>query len=356
MDELAQRFPAHSAELTQRDSQPEPVQREEALDVADGELPAAQPAEGAEDPSSAAGAAPEPPAPAMPPATEAATGPQAEQQQQQRPLSWKQLREIERQKKAAEQELLAERARALELERRLQAIEQERLAREQQPGWQQEAVEADPIEQQNQRIAQLEAQLARQAEEAALAQQAAAFTQQHPDYPQAFNFYVEQETRRAQESGELADAALKIRQRVPQIVRQAAVQHGITEDEASQRIAFEVLFEERRQRLINGARVLGRNPAEVVYTQAQLMGWNGNGNARNGAGAAPAAAVSAAERVRAEQAATAASSVQAMARTGSAPPPRIQSRADLMAMDPEARAEYIEKMDRADPNWHTRLA
>lgn len=364
MAALREKYP-HSADLTNAPLD-QPVETLEALQVPNEAPPAQPPASGAGPevppaaPAEPATAAPETPPAEPPPAEAAPATPPTPQDPPQGP-SWKQVREAEKLAKQNERELLAERQRAMQLEQELalaraRQAEQERIARGEQP----QAYEPDPIEQMGQQLAQVQQQLARQQQDHQLTLQAQAFAREHADYEQAFQHYVQTERARAETSGELTAVATSLIHdpRGAQVVREAAVRNGITEAQAASNIAFELLYEQRRQTLVRGAELAGRPVPEVVYELAKLSGWQSPGaNAAPAAAAAPAVPpeLSAANRVRQEQTAAAASSVAGMTRAGTPPPVQVRSRQDLLRMGAKEREAYIDHMDSTQPGWDQAL-
>jgi hypothetical protein len=308
--------------------------------------------------------------PAEPPLPPAAATPETPPVQKPKEFQPDETQAAKRRQREAEEELQRERQRTLALEQErarliAQAEEQQRQARG-------ESIpeEVDPITQLQQKIAQLEHTVQQQQQvnqqDSMLNAQVQSFMQAgHPDYPQAYQAYVESEIQQAELSGEIEVVASRLRQVQGEQIRQQAIQIGKTEAEVSRDLAKGVLFEARKQGLIQGSQHSGKSVAEMIYELAKMRGYtpangNGNGNGNHGEPAPPplpANTPSAANEIRAEQRSASEGSLAALP-TGTAPPVhRITSRTQLMSMPPIERDRWIERMDRCttlppnSPDW-----
>lgn len=337
----------------------------------EGETPPAEPP--AETPAETPPATDQPPAETPPAETPAAETPaetppaetpaetpppqQGRQQTPEEDRAWKQVRLEQKKRQEAEDELFAQRRRIAELERRILGQEQppQQLAADQlPPGY---VDEADPLENVTRQISDLKQQMQTAERDRQLNQEANAFSQQHPDYPQAFNYYIENEVRAAEQSGEIDTVAMHLRngdQNMRATVANVANVRQMTEADAAREVAKAVLFEARKSSLIASCQQSGRSVVETIYNLAHLRGFNA---------AAPApppeqapGVPSAAQEQREEQRQAAAASVSSMTNAQGAPPRRIRTRADFNSLPPEQQAAYVAQMDAINPNWHQDLS
>jgi len=324
----------HSNELGTDTVPPPVVSTDQVLPTPVAEPPPAVPPVPAETPS------PEqpPPPPTEPPKVESKPEGKPDALQREKRLAEQRARETER-------ELQAERERLAALQRERDELARQLHQQTQPEGAEQ--IEPDPLTQMQNEIAQMRQQLyARQVDDQ-LTQQARTFSQQHADYEQALQYYVESETKAAQLTGELDVVADRVRQVNPDGVRNIALQQGITEADASRNLAMGVLVEARKQALIAGAQRQGRTVPEVIYELANTRGFKGaNGTpAAAPTAQAPAPGTSAAEQVRAEQTRAASESLASMPTGATTPPRRVNSINDFHSMTPNEQDKYIAEMD-----------
>ncbi len=322
-------------------------------------------------------APPAEPAPVVPPAAEPTDG-----------APWKAKRDAERREREALAELNAAREREQQLARELEAAR--RGAVPPPPG---PAVPPpdqgidDPLLAAEARIARTEQDLAelraanqqtraqsdRIARDNALAREADAFSREHPDFGAARDFYIQKQIEEAELTGELDAVAADLRQRVPDQIRNAARERGVTEASLSRELAQAVLFENRLATMERTAAQRGKSVVATVYELAQARGFSRTGApaptaavpppANGGAPPAPPnPALSAAEALRQEQAAAAASSLATMP-SSPAPPAGGGSLtySGFLSLDSATQARTIDKMDLAarynlvPENWSEQL-
>lgn len=347
---------AHTGELT--DAPPPPPPPETTTDAIPAETPAEPPAE-----------TPAPPAaPAETPPAEPATDiPPDQQQNAAAAAAWKRARLAEQRQKEYERELQAERERLRDLERR--EIELRQQLEQQQRQQEGLAEEPDQVAIMQQRLQQLEQQVAARGVDQQLADQAARFSKDHPDYPQALDAYIAQERKAAELTGEVDDIAERVLRDASPAVAELANQRNITRLEAARELAVNVIFEGRKIQLARSANRMGRTVPELIYELEQERGWKAPAAPAPGTATAvipppaPAAtSVSAAEQIREQQRTAAENSLAAMPLSSSAPPRRVNTKADFDALDWREQDRFIQDMDakaakgEVPQNWHEQLS
>jgi len=282
--------------------------------------------------------------------------------------AWARYREEEKRTKAAMVELQQTRDRLALIE---QQQTQARLAEQQRQQQEQlalqgEAYQPDPVEQMQAQMAQMQQTMQQQQLTFELQTQEQAFQSQHPDYAAARDFYVQKQIEEADALGQIAVVQERALNHpvVGPAIRQAAEQAGKLTVDVARETAIQIIFQERRAQMLEGARRVGKTLPQLVYELAPRHGYQAQNGNSAAAPAAPTAAISAAEQVRQEQTAAAANSLSNVTRESSPPPPRIQTRADLETMgrtDVNALNDFIAKMDNPnrpgyDPNWLEKMA
>ncbi len=137
----------------------------------------------------------------------------------------------------------------------------------------------------DQRIAQMQAQSeADRLNTFALTSEAAA-KQKYPDYDQAMPFLVEDYKKELKTSGELDLAIDEMladqRPEIRNALSRTMAEKGVGEREAAEDLVARSAFEYRRQRIVRAAAKHGGNPAEQAYELAKHRGWKGaQGTAR----------------------------------------------------------------------------
>lgn len=277
---------------------------------------------------------------------------------------WKAKREAERREKEALAELNAAREREAQLLRDLEASRRPPTPPAPPPA---ADLDTDPLlavedriarmerdlAEQRQRNGQLEAAVQRQSRDTTLRTEADQFTREHPDFPQARDFYIQKQIEEAELTGELDTVAADIRQRVPGEVSKAARERGITEAALSRELAQAVLFEQRLALMERTAAQRGKSVVETVYELARVRGFTGAPRAVTPTvvpsnGAPPPAAASAAETLRREQAQAAASSLATMPTSPSVTTtPGSLTYSGFLAMDAATQSRTMDQLDRA---------
>lgn len=267
---------------------------------------------------------------------------------------WKKAREAERKAAEAQEELNASRERQRLLEAREAELQRQLDAERIIPKTPEVPVdETDALVAAEQRTSQLEARV-QQMEEAVLRQQrdtrlsteAAAVAREHPEYPAAFQFYLEKEIEDAEFTGEIDEVATDIRKRAGKLVQEQATKQGITEIDAARALAKAVIYEQRVARADRAAQAKGTTAPQVVLELAKRRGFQ----------ALPAAApappvvpppdlsLSAAHQVRQEQASAASQSVASMPRVAAVPQGTL-SYVTFMNMDTNPQGAMIDYLD-----------
>lgn len=273
-------------------------------------------------------------------------------------------RRAEKARKEAMDELQQERAQlfALQQERQRQLLEQQTRTQQEQEGVYQP--EPDPFQVLQAEVQQLRQELATKSLDDQLNSQATVFQREHPDYNEALQYYIADERRDAEESGELDVVAERVLAVAADRVAHFAQQQGLTRAQAAREMAVGVIFENRKSALVQAMQRTGKSVVETVYNRAHRRGFkpasNGNGAAAMPEiPAAPDPMISAVAQVEQEQRRGASESLSTMPRSNATPPRSFMSRNEVMSylqtLDVREADKFMDSMDRKDPRWMERL-
>lgn len=259
---------------------------------------------------------------------------------------WKDVREADKRAKESERRALEQERRALELERELAYARGRQEAQPPPAAPEVPEEDIDPITKLEREtaalkneIAQMRGQHAQTQVERTIVDQEMAFERSHPDYRQALKHFIESKREEANLTGQLDRIGSTLIQRNRQGVLDEAIRRGVSEQEAARELAFGVVVHNEREGIVEGARMIGRNVAEVIYDLATARGF------KPPAGAAvvtpPVTPKPSQEAIR-----EAAQSLSGVARSQTPPPPKaIRSRQDLLRMDPKELDAFIQQND-----------
>jgi len=273
-------------------------------------------------------------------------------------------RRAEKARKEAMEELQQERGRllAMEAERQRFLLEQQARTQQEQEGVYQP--EPDPFQVLQSEVQQLRQELATKSLDDQLNTQATVFQREHPDYNEALQYYIADERRDAEESGELDVVAERVLAVAAVRVAHFAQQQGLTRAQAAREMAVGVIFENRKSALVQAMQRTGKSVVETVYNRAHRRGFrpasNGNGAAATPEiPAAPDPMISAVAQVEQEQRRGASESLSTMPRSNATPPRSFMSRNEVMSylqtLDVREADKFMDSMDRKDPRWMERL-
>lgn len=314
-------------------------------------------------------AVPEAPVPASPPVEAAAeteepeplAGETPEQKAKRRP-SWKDVRELQneiKQERAlrlqSEQSRDARDGRVAELE--MEIARMRGMIEGRAPAPEAEVIEPDPLTKVEREIEQLKQMDQVRAQEQMRAQvdmtirNHEAEFERRPEgknYRAALDHLVKSEIAEWAAIGALDQMAGDIRRQNPAEVRQYAIQTGKNEVDAARDLATRSALMARRDGLVAASLRAGKNVAEVVWTMAQQRGF------RPAAETPPPAAPVEKPIVRDAKAIKEASQSLSAMPTTKPPPPKHapRTRDELLDMDVDERARFIEEMDATKgPDW-----
>ncbi|KKU98313.1 MAG: hypothetical protein UY28_C0004G0051 [Candidatus Amesbacteria bacterium GW2011_GWB1_48_13] len=279
--------------------------------------------------------------------------------------SWKQMKELQKQLKEANQ---AKEAAEQKLSQRPPA---ETLLDEELP------IE-DPLTKVTRDVGDVKATVAQTAEElkrlrANQEQQAvteqikveeSTFSRDHADYPKAVQFLVEKRLSHYEKSGRVERAATWEMGNRREVIERYAAETGKDPDdeeqlyEAAREMVGRILIEQDRLELIRDCRETGRSVPGIVYDLAVDFGYQTDGATNPAAPAQPPAKPAAQQRVkRAKEQEAQAMSLSVMQSGGGAPPAEITSRKQILEMDEKELDRYmLDKEKAGDPLWFQRLS
>lgn len=283
------------------------------------------------------------------------------------------MREAKQREKEAMAELQSarERERQLSLREEQYRLELQQLRKERDTPPADELGYVDPVEE---RIAnleranialleksrQMEVQAYQQAMDARLVAEDTSYVPQEPgathdQYAAARNWFIEQQVREAEVTGEIEVTATQVRQRADlpgnekwaHEIRSKAIEMNTTEGEICRAVAKQALYNQRLGMLRAAAERRGVPVPALVWEAAHIRGWNG-APAGNGVPAVPSmpAAQSATNQLQQEQRGAVEQSLASMPTTSGAASSLLTS-SGFLSMDRGKQGQLIDYMDQA---------